>query len=153
MECTYSYFPLTSVSKSDEVAQDALGEAVTTVLKEEEPENSEFLVNPTLRLSGWRPRGHPPSWHSSIVPIKWCQIRIAFDCWKRDETSIAPSHQGKGRDQGFDSGNKQKQLSIILGDMNLESLEILLWIISLSYRGQQKDLHGDPNVPVGPSAL
>lgn len=52
MECTYSYFPLTSVSKSDEVAQDALGEAVTTVLKEEEPENSEFLVNPTLRLSG-----------------------------------------------------------------------------------------------------
>jgi hypothetical protein len=41
-----------------------LGEPVSKVLKETDPDKSRFLTNPTLALSGLKPKGHP----SSCIP-------------------------------------------------------------------------------------
>ena len=53
---------VTSVSRSEEESVEELGEPVSKVLKETEPDKLRFLTNPTLALSGLRPRGHPSSY-------------------------------------------------------------------------------------------
>lgn len=53
--------PLTSVSKSDEESVEELGEPVSKVLNEIDPEKSPILANPILTFSGCKPRGHPSS--------------------------------------------------------------------------------------------
>lgn len=51
------------MSKSEEESVEHVGEPVSKVLKEIEPEKSRFLGNPTRALSGCRPSGHPSSYN------------------------------------------------------------------------------------------
>lgn len=53
-------FSLTSVSRSDEESVEELGEPVSKVLNEIEPEKSPILANP-ITFSGCKPSGHPSS--------------------------------------------------------------------------------------------
>ena len=55
---------LTSVSRSEEETMEEVGEPVSKVLKETDPDKSRFLTNPTLAFSGLNPKGHP----SSCIP-------------------------------------------------------------------------------------
>jgi hypothetical protein len=52
---------LTSVSRSEEEMVEEMGEPVSKVLKETDPDKSRFLTNPTLAFSGLKPKGHPSS--------------------------------------------------------------------------------------------
>lgn len=60
---------VTSVSRSEEESVEELGEPVSKVLKETEADKLRFLTNPTLALSGLRPRGHPSSYIKIIIII------------------------------------------------------------------------------------
>jgi hypothetical protein len=52
---------LTSVSRSEEEMVEEVGEPVSKVLNEIDPDKSRFLTNPTLAFSGLNPKGHPSS--------------------------------------------------------------------------------------------
>jgi len=49
------------VSRSEEESVERVGEAVSIVLKETDPEKSPFLANPILSLNSLKPKGHPSS--------------------------------------------------------------------------------------------
>jgi len=51
----------TCVSRSDEESVEGVGEAVSMVLKETDPEKSPFPANPILAFNSLKPKGHPSS--------------------------------------------------------------------------------------------
>lgn len=55
------------MSKSDEESVEEVGEPVSKVLNDTDPENSSFLDKPTLTFRGCKPRGHPSSYSSIII--------------------------------------------------------------------------------------
>lgn len=56
-------FLLTSVSKSDEESVEEVGETVSIVLNDIDPEKSPFLGSPTRTFKGCKPRGQPSSYN------------------------------------------------------------------------------------------
>lgn len=57
------------MSKSEEESVEEVGEPVIKVLKDTDPEKSPFLANPTLALSGCKPRGQPSSYNQISIEI------------------------------------------------------------------------------------
>jgi hypothetical protein len=68
----YLLILLTSVSKSDEEAVEEVGEPVSKVLNDIDPERWRFLTSPTLTFRGCKPRGQPSSYN---------QINQKDDSW------------------------------------------------------------------------
>ena len=76
------------MSKSEEESVEQVGELVSKVLNDIDPEKSGFLAKPTLALSGCRPSGQPSSCYhiSPELKKKKCIIMNYFPLlWTRIE--------------------------------------------------------------------
>lgn len=60
---------LTSVSRSEEEMVEQVGDAVSKVLNEADPEISRLLISPSLAFSGLSPKGHPSCCTQNSVEI------------------------------------------------------------------------------------
>ena len=58
------------MSKSEEESVEQVGELVSKVLNDIDPEKSGFLAKPTLALSGCRPSGQPSSCYHISPELK-----------------------------------------------------------------------------------